>query len=380
MVTVVFPKPGLLTPLRWVAAMTVASVIAGADLLEASYSGEGLAQSLGGSLMWVLQTPLQMWVLSLMHDIAQRRRIGSQRMLVEGLLCSVLVAVAFLLSLAFVIQDVLAIEPPERWSVSLIVKVSVAIGPIMAGIWATAFVYPHWAEQSAQRGAETERLKIEAEHLRATAELAHLRSQVEPHFLLNTLNMIAGLITQDPKEARRLIGCLGDLLRNSLHDADETQSLASEVVWLERYAEILESRHGNALRFSWDIAPEALAWPLPRLLLQPLVENAVRHGALCRQSGGLVTLSARIDQTSSGGERLVCTVSDNGPGLSAAPSRQGGVGLRSVRRRLQLEYDGAELRMRSSEEGTQAIVEVPATRGTQPAPPAADARPRAVAS
>jgi sensor histidine kinase YesM len=300
-------------------------------------------------------------------------------MLLECLLCSVLVAVAFLLSLAFVIQDVLALEPPERWSVPLIVKVGVVIGPLMAGIWATAFVYPHWAEQSAQRGAETERLQIEADHLRATAELAHLRSQVEPHFLLNTLNMIAGLITQDPKEARRLIGCLGDLLRNSLHDVDEMQSLASEVVWLERYAELLESRHGNVLRFSWDIAPEALAWTLPRLLLQPLVENAVRHGALCREGGGHVTLSASVHQTSSGDERLVCMVSDNGPGLSGAPSREGGVGLRSVRRRLQLKYVGAELRMRSSEKGTQAIVELPATLATQPPPSASDVRSRAVA-
>jgi sensor histidine kinase YesM len=222
-------------------------------------------------------------------------------------------------------------------------------------------------------------LQIEADHLRATAELAHLRSQVEPHFLLNTLNMIAGLVSQDPKEARRLIGCLGDLLRNSLHDVDEMQSLASEVIWLERYAEILESRHGNVLRFSWEIAPEALAWPLPRLLLQPLVENAVRHGALCREGGGHVTLSARVHQTSSGEERLVCMVSDNGPGLSGAPSRDGGVGLRSVRRRLQLKYVGAELRMRSSEKGTQAIVELPATLATQSPPSASDARSRAVA-
>jgi sensor histidine kinase YesM len=264
--------------------------------------------------------------------------------------------------------------------VSLIVKVGVAIGPLMAGIWATAFVYPHWVEQSAQRGAETERLKIEAEHLRAAAELAHLRSQVEPHFLLNTLNMIAGLVSQDPREARRLIGCLGDLLRNSLHEVDEMQLLASEVVWLERYAEILESRHGDALRFSWDIAPEALAWPLPRLLQQPLMENAVRHGALCRESGGHVTLSARVHQTSSGDERLVCVVSDNGPGMSGTPSREGGVGLRSVRRRLQLKYEGAELRLRSSESGTQAIVELPATRATQPPPSASDARSRAVTS
>jgi LytS/YehU family sensor histidine kinase len=94
---------------------------------------------------------------------------------------------------------------------------------------------------------------------------------------------------------------------------------------------------------------------LPRLLLQPLVENAVNHGALMRRGGGEVTVSARLD-----GERLVCTIEDNGPGFRDGASRPGAFGIASVRRRLALRYaDAASLRLESSPVGTRSIVEVP---------------------
>jgi sensor histidine kinase YesM len=187
-----------------------------------------------------------------------------------------------------------------------------------------------------------------------------LRSQLEPHFLLNTLNAIAGLVTQDPREARRLIGCLGDLLRDALRDPEEMQTLDQEIAWLRRYAEILESRHSGALRFQWEIAGEAGEVLLPRLLLQPLVENAVKHGALCRSGGGQVVVRARVVDSSDGrASRVVCTVEDNGPGMTDAAPRSGAFGLRAVRRRLELRYDDATLRLESSPSGTRSIVELP---------------------
>src|SRR6185369_11169926 len=170
------------------------------------------------------------------------------------------------------------------------------------------------------------------------AELARLRSQLEPHFLLNTLNAIASLVTEDPKEARRLIACLGDLLRDSLRDADDLQPLEAEVAWLRRYAEILESRHKGTLVFIWEIENDAKRALVPRLLLQPLVENAVKHGALRRRDGGVVTVRASMDADPRGSEKVICTVEDNGPGLPDAEPRAGAFGLRSVRRRLQLKF------------------------------------------
>jgi sensor histidine kinase YesM len=176
--------------------------------------------------------------------------------------------------------------------------------------------------------------------------------------LLNTLNAIAGLVTEKPREARRLIACLGDLLGDSLKDADDLQPLEAEFAWLRRYADILESRHAGNLSFQWDIGAGVERTLVPRLLLQPLVENAVKHGALRRREGGKVTVRATIDD----GEprNVVSIVEDNGPGLSDAEPRAGAFGLRSVRRRLELKYPSAVLKMESSASGTRSIVVLPA--------------------
>jgi sensor histidine kinase YesM len=176
--------------------------------------------------------------------------------------------------------------------------------------------------------------------------------------LLNTLNAIAGLVTQEPREARRLLGCLGDLLRDSLEGRDEVRTLDEEVTWLRRYAEILESRHGDALRFEWDVPAALGSIQLPSLLLQPLLENAVQHGALCRGGGGVVSVHAELHRSRDGlPQTLVCTVTDNGPGMAGA-TRQGGLGLYTVRRRLELRCPGSALFHRASSEGTAAIVEI----------------------
>jgi signal transduction histidine kinase len=221
---------------------------------------------------------------------------------------------------------------------------------VYAGLWTLAFVLPFAVDEARLRG-------FEAEQLRSSAELARLRAHLEPHFLLNTLNAIAGLVTEDPKEARKLLACLGDLLRDSLHDDDELQTLDEQVAWLRRYAAILQARHGDALRFEWDIEPEAQRALLPRLLLQPLVENAVKHGALCRRGGGVVVISAKV--VSQPDRRIVCTVEDNGPGASEVEVRSGAFGLHAVRRRLELRYTGATMRLESSDGGTRSIVELP---------------------
>ncbi len=216
-------------------------------------------------------------------------------------------------------------------------------------------------EQAQRRRLEAQQLRFEADRLRVSAELARLRLQLEPHFLLNTLHTIAALVAQRPAEARRLLSCLGDLLRDSLQSQEEEmQTLEQEITWLRRYADILESRHGDALRFDWDIPSDASSVLLPRLLLQPLVENAVQHGALCRTGGGKVAVGAALLEAGDGsGPRLVCTVRDNGPGLPTSEPRVSAVGLHTVRRRLELQCPGSAFHLQSSSEGTLAIVEVP---------------------
>ncbi|MBL9039608.1 MAG: histidine kinase [Archangium sp.] len=218
------------------------------------------------------------------------------------------------------------------------------------GLWTLAYVLPLALEDAQLR-------KLEAEKLRSLAELSQLRANLEPHFLLNTLNAIAGLVTEDPREARRLLAALGDLLRDALRDANELQGVGAQMTWLQRYAAILEARHRGDLTFSWDIAPDVADVQLPRLLLQPLVENAVKHGALKRTSLGHVSVRVALG---AGGTTLVCEVCDDGPGFVGEPVREGAFGLQSVRRRIALRYgEHGTLSLASTAEGTRALVEVP---------------------
>jgi signal transduction histidine kinase len=322
--------------------------------------------------------PVFMLPLFASFSWAARRRFSSALTILTILVVATVIGIAFGLATFTVMRDEPRILPrlSHPPTASMAAGLGVVFGIFMCAVWALAFVYPFAAEDARMRSLEAEKLKLEAEKLkleaeklRSIAELARLRTQLEPHFILNTLNAIAGLVTQEPREARRLIACLGDLLRDALRDSDEVQTLGAEIAWLQRYAEILESRHAGSLSFRWEVADDAVEVLLPRLLLQPLVENAVKHGALRRRGGGQVAVHASVTREGDGPARLVCTIEDNGPGMPASPPRPGAFGLRSVRRRIELKYADGGLRLDSSPEGTRAIVELPchASRAT-PAP------------
>lgn len=221
-------------------------------------------------------------------------------------------------------------------------------GPISGlqgfALWVLAVRYPKVADDARVRA-------LEAEQLRRAAELSRLREHLQPHFLRNTLNAIAAFVSEDPDAARELLAALGDLLSERLEHESATQTLGEQTAWLRRYSEIFEARHRGALRFSWDLDPAASAVVLPRLLLQPLVENAVRHGALARADGGAVTV-----QTRRSGAGVTVIVQDDGPGFDAR--RPEGLGLHLVRRRLAIECRDSHLRIESSASGTRAIVEL----------------------
>jgi len=240
-------------------------------------------------------------------------------------------------------------EPYDQMDV---LRVGFMMGLTYFALWALVFVLPAVMENARIRG-------LEAEKLRTEAELAQLRSHLEPHFLLNTLNAIAGLVSEDPRLARQLIGNLGDLLRDSVAPGAEMETLDAQIEWLRRYARILETRHPGHLAFRWEIGDGTPPALLPRLLLQPLVENAVKHGALMRAGGGEITVRTKLDAG-----RLVCTIEDNGPGIPETATRVGAFGLVSVRRRLALRYaDAGSLRLESGPAGTRSIVELPIDPG-----------------
>jgi signal transduction histidine kinase len=342
--------PNLLSGRRWaVAAALVLGVITLHELGPGHLEHDPSFPSPPHLVFW-LELPLAMFALSTAYRWSLRRRLGSLPTLVSTLAVSMLLAIFVTCLTAWILSRFAEFRSPLVSRHNPLVVGSV-LGVIQCGIWALAFVYPYAAEESRIRA-------LEAERLRSGAELARLRSQLEPHFLRNTLNAIAGLVTQNPREARRLLASLGELLSDALRDANELQTVQDEVAWLRRYADILEARYAGVLTFRWDIDPELASALIPRLLLQPLVENAVKHGALSRDSEGEVAI--RIQRASAPcGDRLLCSIEDNGAGTGDSAPRSEAFGLRAVRRRLELKYEDASFSLQSSETGTRAIVELP---------------------
>lgn len=233
-----------------------------------------------------------------------------------------------------------------------------ASGLFALSLWALAVVIPGAAERERARWAEISTLKSEAERLRSEAELARLRGQLEPHFLLNTLNLIAGLVGTDTERARAVLVSLGDLLRDTLSDHSDLQTVEEEIRWLRRYVEVLEARHGALLQVDWRVDSGAQDGLVPRLILQPLVENAICHGALRRKGGGKILVQVRR-----AGTLIECEIADDGPGLGKA--RDGGIGLGNVKRRIALHFPGGALNLESDQSGgTRAIVRIPYTVAT----------------
>jgi two-component system LytT family sensor kinase len=164
------------------------------------------------------------------------------------------------------------------------------------------------------------------------ARLNALRLQLDPHFLFNALNTVSSQVERDPKLARRMIEHLGDLLRLSLDSKDRQEvALVEELAFLEHYLAIQRIRFGDSLRIETEIAPEVRHASVPSLILQPLVENAVRHGLASRARGGTVRVSA-----SAADGRLEIRVQDDGVGLPAGWQLEtgAGVGLSVTRERI----------------------------------------------
>jgi two-component system, LytTR family, sensor kinase len=166
----------------------------------------------------------------------------------------------------------------------------------------------------------------------AEAQLQALKMQLHPHFLFNTLNTIAMLVRkQDSDAAVRMLAGLGDLLRHTLEQADKQEApLQEELDFIERYLAIEQARFHDRLTVRMRIAPDTLTAAVPSLILQPLVENAVRHGIARRAAAGLIEITAAREA-----DRVRLQVCDDGPGLPEDfAAEDEGVGLRNTRARL----------------------------------------------
>jgi signal transduction histidine kinase len=183
----------------------------------------------------------------------------------------------------------------------------------------------------AERARERERVAAQLQAQLTDARLAALSSQLNPHFLFNALNSIAELVHRDPVAADGMIVGLSALLRNSLESASNQEvALDEELRLLGHYLDIERIRLGERLRVEWQVAPEARAALLPPLLLQPLVENAVRHGVSRRLGAGTIRVCAQARDG-----RLQLEVHDEGGGAGGSGF---GIGLATTRERLEALY------------------------------------------
>ena len=214
-----------------------------------------------------------------------------------------------------------------------------------------------------------ERREARLENLLARARLEYLEAQLQPHFLFNALGAVSELAYEAPQTALRVLRQLALIFRGALTARSGEVTLGEELVAIEPYLDIQRLRFPDWLRITYDVAGDTLDCLVPRFVLQPLVENAIRHGLTGRVAAGCIEISARV-----GRGRLTLRVADNGVGLRRVVSRPGyGIGLTNVRDRLATLYGaGEQLRLFDAPGGgAVAEVELPARRATEHAPRAA---------
>ena len=187
-----------------------------------------------------------------------------------------------------------------------------------------------------RRVTEQQRRLAETQTALAQAQTEALKMQIHPHFLFNTLNSIATLVHTDPKTADQMITQLSKLLRKTLAAADvPTVPLHQEIEYLRTYLDIQQMRFKDRMTVHWQIDEGTGGFHVPHLILQPIVENAVRHGIASRTDGGIIEIGA-----SHVNGRLLLVVRDNGPGIDAGAGAESGIGLANTRRRLERFYAG----------------------------------------
>ncbi|HYH83797.1 MAG TPA: histidine kinase [Longimicrobium sp.] len=321
-----------------------------------------IGMAVAESLVWMLVTPLVFWI-SRRFVSGRHNRVARIVLLFAG---GIAVSIFVDLALDFIRVYVLNLRfrgrqgfDPWRSLTRLwfMREMVVYCGIVAAGLARDYFWrYRARQEEAVRLQAETARLQAQL----AEARLATLRTQLDPHFLFNTLNAVSALVERDPRGVRRMIARLSELLRHSLEGAAETEvTLGQELAFVDKYLEIMRIRFQGTLEVELRVDDDVREALVPNLVLQPLVENAVKHGVGRLRGAGKIQIAAHRRDG-----RVVLRVRDNGPGLAADP--RDGVGLRNTRERLaQLYGDAQSLDLRPAEGGgTEAEVSLPFhTRG-----------------
>jgi two-component system LytT family sensor kinase len=284
--------------------------------------------ALVSSYLWALLTPFVFWLSA--------RALADQRHRVAGILALVVVGFAIAVALGMTgeaIRSALVPFPPRRgrgggppgffwlrpWFLNDFITY---IGVLAAGL-ARAYSLRY-----RQQREESLRVAAQLRAQLAEARLDALRMQLDPHFLFNTLHAISSLVERDPRGVRRMISRLSELLRHTIEGPTEQEiTLREELDLLRRYLEIMEIRFQGRLEITTDVQERALDALVPNLILQPIVENAIKHGASKLEGMGRIALRGRIEAG-----QLVLTVENNAPLVETKGGT--GVGVRNTQARL----------------------------------------------
>lgn len=212
--------------------------------------------------------------------------------------------------------------------------------------------------EEAKRIVLEERMKLlDMKSLTIETELRLLQAQIEPHFLFNTLSNVMSLIDTDPDRAKKMMEHFSDFLRASLHIArDKTVTVAQEMKLIRSYLDIHRVRMGGRLSYTIDMPDSLLAHRIPPLLIQPLVENSLRHGLEPKIGGGEIAITGAPN-----GGGFAITISDSGIGISENTGGNG-IGLENIRKRIEMFCNGAGRLVleKNNPTGVRAIIEIPA--------------------
>lgn len=237
------------------------------------------------------------------------------------------------------------------------------VAAIITGILMAIFVPRDRAARAQVRAAHDEARAIAAEKEATLARMQLLEAQVEPHFLYNTLAHVVSLIDAEPAIAKRMLDRLILLLRATASSANRSSTLGAQLDLLRAYLDLIALRMGPRLAWSIDVAPELASLTIPPMLLQPVVENAIKHGLEPKIAGGRVDVTARRN-----GEALELTVADTGLGVRATRDpRSTGLGLPNLRARLSALFGSAAALVVADNEptGTRVTISVPLTDALQ---------------
>ncbi len=273
--------------------------------------------SMASSALWIPQTVFALWLAERfpLDPDTWRRRIA-------WYLIAVVAVITVRAAIVYTTNDWIGwYTTLPAFSNVLITSVAnnVLLFPLMAGLGHALVFARRYRERNEQL---------------ARVELQHLKMQLHPHFLFNTLNTISSYVRTDPDVASGMITRLSELLRHAL-DSSGTQEVAlqEELRVLGAYLDIEQLRFEDRLRVEWKIEPGTLAARVPHLILQPIVENAVRHGIAARTASGTISIVAARQNGS-----LRLQVSDDGVGLQQSPAAGTGLGLTNTRNRLRQLY------------------------------------------